>query len=535
MPHTSEILLRVKTPTAQFVILGPIVQALEGVVATGGSQSAYPVHEATIEPVDGTQLYDDVPYQMQITAASPTLITRGGRVMNVQWVSHSSTWVATVDLQFRQVGWVELCVGSHGVRVRVLSRKLDFDSDYRTMVDDLENQIRGLTARLISHVVYPMGLSDEAQDLWSYWLALMEKLWADLSHDLLHAWETLPPYLMRQEYVMELGRLKQHRPRDIRNLIRGKSRALVNLRRWESLTPERIYLLQLVSDVQTRLQRIQSSTSEVTTHVRLKAIVEQSRQLSRRLLAEAGLERAMGLPKIPHSPLAQSHPALGRVVRWHRLLQRGLFPNGESYFVGPKNVSLLYEYWCYLTIVRLVADESGGTLVVKPMASVNPRDIALGAGRGAAAQIDLRDGRSIHILYQGLFRGLPTVAQQPDHVVQIKGLGALTVFDAKYRFELDETVQRSYGQGIPIPPVDTINNMHQYHDAIVVTHPPYRRLVDRAIVLFPLPRHYSRDWREHRFYKSIEAVGVGALPLVPGGSEEYLREEIRRYLWRGGM
>jgi len=58
--------------------------------------------------------------------------------------------------------------------------------------------------------------------------------------------------------------------------------------------------------------------------------------------------------------------------------------------------------------------------------------------------------------------------------------------------------------------------MHQYHDAIVRIYPPYDQLVNRAIVLFPLPREFISRWREHRFYRSIESVGVGAIPLLPG-------------------
>ena len=194
-------------------------------------------------------------------------------------------------------------------------------------------------------------------------------------------------------------------------------------------------------------------------------------------------------------------------------------------------MSLLYEYWCYLSIVRMVVEESGGQLVVEPMASVHPRDIALGGGKGSAARVALDNGRSIDVVYQRLFRG-PTVAQQPDHVVQLTGLGSVTVFDAKYRFELDGDDLLHYGGDVPIPPVATINSMHQYHDAIVVSHPPYQRLVDRAIVLFPLPKEHTEIWREHRFYQSIEAVGVGALPMVPGGTDQYLREEICQYLNR---
>ena len=242
------------------------------------------------------------------------------------------------------------------------------------------------------------------------------------------------------------------------------------------------------------------------------------------------MERVLGEPQIPVSPMAESHSALRRVVRGHRLLQMGLFPDAGSYLVGPKDISLLYEYWCYLTIVRLVVEESHGELKVSPVVSSNPVDILLSSGKDHAAEVKLAGGRTIEILYERQFHSLPTVTQKPDHVVQLKGMDTLVVFDAKYRFELDDRTIDYYGKGSPIPPVSTINGMHQYHDAIVMRHAPHQRLVDRAIVLFPLPNGYVDTWDQHRFYKSIDSVGVGALPLLPGGTDIFLRKEIRRYV-----
>lgn len=531
MPHSGE-LLRCDTAAGIMVILGPqCVNTIGNREDQPSAVASFPLGtDVIISPPDGWALYDDVPYTLQVSAKAPIEVTQAHRPIDLQWVFHGSIYIATTRLYFRQIGWTELRIGSQGVRVAVHSRKMDYDADYREMIRDLENQVRGLTARLISHLVSPMDLSEDTIDLWSYWLALLEKIWEDLSADILMAWHTLPPQLQSSERVVNIERLRKPKARDLRTYARGRTRFSSQVRVWEAVTPERLYILQLIQDVHRRILRIEDGNPGILENRRLASIAQDSLRLLRQLSTDAGLERIVGVPNIPSSPLAESHPALRRVVRWHRLMRRGLFPEGQSYLVGPKDISLLYEYWCYLTIVRLVVEESRGHLLVEPTASVRPEDITLGAGKDACARVQLPNGEQIEVLYQRLYGGLPTVAQQPDHVVQIRGSGRIVVFDAKYRFELSEDSIRNYGKGMPIPPVSTINSMHRYRDAIVLPSAFFDRMVDRAIVLFPLPRIHFDDWVNHRFYRSINSVGVGVIPLVPGGSDKYLRGEIRRCL-----
>ncbi len=532
MPRSGEVLLRVSAADATMVILGPRVSPIGSIPEESSAvSSAYPIGHASIEPKTRVLLFDDVLYTLQISAPTRLEVSQGHRPLQLSWVWHGSQYIATTTWQCRQVGWTELCMGEAGVRVKITSRKMDYETDYRTMVQDLEDQVRGLTAKLISGILNPMEATEAPFDLWSYWLALLENLWADLARDVHFAWRTLPLQLSIEEESVHLDRMKKPNPRDLRAyMLRGNPRIRASVRRWDGLTDERLYLVQLVQYVEQRLLRIFSKVPEVAESRRMASIAQEASRLLRQLLAEVRFERTLSEPKIPQTPLAQSNPALRRVIRWHRLLRMGLFPEGDRYFVGPKDISLLYEYWCYLTIVRLVVEESGGELKVSPTASANPVDILLSSGKEHAAQIALSNGRTVKILYERQYQGLPTITQQPDHVVELQGMESLVVFDAKYRFELDDRSLKHYGGGSPIPPIDTINGMHQYHDAIVTRKSPHRRLVDRAIVLFPLPREHINAWRYHRFYQSIDAVGVGALPLLPGGSEQYLRDQIRYYL-----
>ncbi|PSR21542.1 MAG: hypothetical protein C7B45_10540 [Sulfobacillus acidophilus] len=534
MRRSGDLLLRVTMQDAVIALIGPSTVPLYGDEVPGINHvEAFPIGRAVLEiPREHMGFFDDVQYTIQVSALVPLEVTQNHRPVNLTWVQHGMVYMATMTMQFRQVGWTELRVGDAGIRIKIDSRKMDYDTDYRAMIWDLENQVRGLTAKLVSAVLQGMEESpDGSMDLWSYWLSVLEVIWEQLMRDVTHAWTTLPMQLSAEERRIYLDRRKKVGRRDIWAYARSNDpRIVTQVRIWESLTAERVYLLQLLQWIRRRLERVRNQVSELEQHRRLNIILHDVGVLVARLSATVGVERVAGEPRIPSSPLAQSHPALRRVVRWHRLLQNGLFPDGDRYFVGIKDINLLYEYWCYLMIVRLVVEESGGTLMVHPRISRDPMDILLSSGAAQAAQVELPTGECVSILYERRFSGLPTVAQQPDHVVELKGLGPLLIFDAKYRFEMDDDYIKHYGKGAPIPPIDTINGMHQYHDAIVGIKVPYERLVDRAIVLFPLPRRFFPNWHQHRFYQSIESVGVGALPLLPGGDDTYVRNQIHRYL-----
>lgn len=525
-------LLRISNPDAVMVFLGPSVTPVYPQDGYTLSDWAFPIgSETTVTSNCQFGLFDDVKYTVQVSTHEPIAVSQNYQPIDLTWVRYGSQYIATTRIRFRQVGWSEFRLGESGVRIKILSRKMDYDTDYRMMVQDMETQVRGLIAKLLSASVNEMNIIDNYVDSWSYWISLLENIWGNLERDVKTAWRMLPLSVSSEEHQTHLDRMRRLQARDVRSYARlGGPRIITKSKMWTFLIPERRYILELLEYIRRKLERIFDRVPELRQNARLISIVHDVTVLLHQLAKEVGLERVTDGPQIPTSPLAQTHSALRRVIRWHRQLQMGLFPNNDRFLVGIKDLNLLYEYWCYLTIIRIVVEESGGLLQVNPVVSSNPLDIVLASGIRNAAHVRLPNGEIIKILYERQFVDLPTVAQKPDYVIQLRGLRKLIIFDAKYRFELNDDYLKYYGQGNPIPPIDTINGMHQYHDAIVTRNIPYDRVVDRAIVLFPLPHPFISQWKDHRFYKSIESVGVGSLPLLPRGGDNYLREEIRRYL-----
>lgn len=137
----------------------------------------------------------------------------------------------------------------------------------------------------------------------------------------------------------------------------------------------------------------------------------------------------------------------------------------------------------------------------------------------------------------------PTGLQRPDVLVAVEVEGWRSPFeillDAKYRVDASpEYVERHGGPG---PPEDAVNALHRYRDAILDREPgsepdgsgaaAQHRIVMGA-ALFPL-QDPDGGFRQHTFYRSLERVGIGALPFLPG-QREYVRAWLREVLRRSG-
>ena len=113
-----------------------------------------------------------------------------------------------------------------------------------------------------------------------------------------------------------------------------------------------------------------------------------------------------------------------------------------------------------------------------------------------------------------------TTEQRPDIVLRLsKKEDAILytyLFDAKYRIR-DTTIPSH--NGVEVPPVDAINQMHRYRDAIYYTHSNDEQLKREVIGGYVLyPGNLTKEQFENSYYwRSVDEVNIGAFPLKPGG------------------
>ena len=118
-----------------------------------------------------------------------------------------------------------------------------------------------------------------------------------------------------------------------------------------------------------------------------------------------------------------------------------------------------------------------------------------------------------------------TTEQRPDIVLRLSktndSLKYTYLFDAKYRLR-DTTIPAR--DGVDVPPVDAINQLHRYRDAIYYTQAKDEKLKKEVIGGYVLyPGNLTKEQFIGSYYhKSVDEVNIGAFPLKPGGHWHHL-------------
>lgn len=225
-----------------------------------------------------------------------------------------------------------------------------------------------------------------------------------------------------------------------------------------------------------------------------------------------------------------------------------------------KDISELYEIWCFIKIKNIVGDILGGFATEdatgKPLTLGFIRQLVYGSQSEVKFRKD--DVELVSVMYnaqtvqedaqiESAIKDTRTftTTQRPDIVLRLSKKGDdiqyTYLFDAKYRID-DSRIE-----GLEVPPVDAINQMHRYRDAIYYdksSDEQLKREIIGGYVLFPSNMNKD-DLRHYHYQESINKVGIGAFPLKPSpmqvqadgsviidpnSSEVVLRKQIEDWL-----
>jgi predicted component of viral defense system (DUF524 family) len=200
----------------------------------------------------------------------------------------------------------------------------------------------------------------------------------------------------------------------------------------------------------------------------------------------------------------------------------------DPFSISKKNVSELYEMWCYLEVLKCL-EQIVGRGDYSNLFKVNNSKFALNLVEGEESRVDwlyTLHGRKVQISlwYNRTFSQILKDGAQswskdykPDISMHVRPVGevindedrsSLDVwvhFDAKYKLEVvEENIDRNIDAGARVTK-DDVSKMHAYRDAI--------RNSAGAYVLFP-------GTYQDKFEEFDEILpGVGAFPLRPEGAE----------------
>lgn len=426
----------------------------------------------------------------------------------------------------------------HEFEVEVFPSKLDYEQDYTQLSAETQEILTGLVLEYLRSTFHPGRGERTVQASHLEWLTLLRHAADDLERALDRIARHPRWGLDRNPQTTRAERVRRPDATLRRSVLRGAGTGeQVDLTRGVSVreqvpehrarptldTPEHRWLATQLGQILRRLAQLRQTEASLPPSLRRQRIVEEVATLEGRVarwlrsepLLAAGAEPQPGFASLQ---LLQA-PGYREAYRACLTLALGLHLEGGPVRLAVKDLHLLYEYWCYLMLAKLLASEADCPQPASQLLGVerNGLRVLLQRGWEHTVRFTLPDGRNVALTYNPRFGGDPLlVPQQPDLLLEI-GTRRL-VLDAKYRLDTSPEYLRRYGG--PGPPEDALNGLHRYRDALKVS---------QAVALFPYHESEPGSFGASRLHRSVERIGIGALPFLPRETD-YVAGWLRKVL-----
>jgi hypothetical protein len=497
--------------------------------------------------------------QSKVAGSRPMIIQRDPSLIARSDDIADSGIVAATVVYRRQVGlskWrFRVQDQELSLEIEVFPAKLDYDLDYEALVNDVADVKRALALEYFRGT-YRLGSIDRSTvGVPLEWITILRRLIVDLERAIQQVNRSPQRGLRYERQLTPLHQIRGATPSVVRSVGRGEGvgefvdvsgvgrihaqlpvdRATDTLdtfeHRWlhSRLRFVHARLLGLRTEQDQRIVRAQSRGGIAPT--RLTA--EQS-ELTDMVFA---LEQLIKLPvmeaatvEVPASFTSlqlQSGIGYGAAYRVLTALSSALGVASEAQPYSLSDLSELYEVWCFLKIIQVACDVTGAEVDLSRVLTTASAGLRFNLVKGARSAVTLRFASGqITLTYNPEYR-MPTGLQRPDIVAQVRLTGSREItiaLDAKYR--LDASAEYVAQFGSPGAPIDAVNALHRYRDAIrPVVDDARTQIVVAGAALFPW--QYPLNARDYGLRRSIDEVGIGALPFLPNnvsGVAEWLRE-----------
>ena len=458
-----------------------------------------------------------------------------------------------------QVGRSELVLRVGGeaeatVRVEVFPTKLDYAEDYRRLVADTQRIHTALVLEHLRATLQPAGADVARLPSELEWLLLLRHATRSLEQALEQIARHPRRGLAADSETLRAERVRRSGAAQRRGVARGAGaggwlRVEEELAVRERLpdrhprptldTPEHRWLAAQLRRIRRRLGRLRATGATRDAGARHARVLDEMEGLERRITRCCALEPLAAAEGDPPPSFASlqllSAPGYAEARRAILLLDHGVHLGATHLQASAKELHLLYEQWCFLALVQLLAKLIGSALPSRELIQAEEEGLRVRLKKGQRVHFAAPDGGQIRLAYNPHFGREPLlVPQQPDILLDIRhpdGSWKRIVLDAKYRLDSSPAFRRRYGTAGP--PEEALNTLHRYRDAIgcgtiADTRDPPPRAEIQAIALFPFRESEADEFRRSRLWTSIRRIGIGAIPLLPGGTG-YLAE------WLGEM
>ncbi|SMP70904.1 restriction endonuclease-like protein [Anoxynatronum buryatiense] len=446
-----------------------------------------------------------------------------------------------------EIGYTELVIladqkETMKIKIEVFPSKLDYQDDYYSLLEDVNCEIHNLAFEFLKKT-YQLASPNQyvGNSLAEYYHMLrliFEKLMKSVDYVLQR-----PHHILHEEVeVVPFHKIKRSHGKTLRWIEKNShylervkhqlipQKALSVQKRISFDTYENRFVKFVATSVKRKIDAILRRYAAINREkdpLVIQLLSGMTKEVNQRLefsvLREVGnLHTAQSL-----SLVLNMAPGYKDIYKYYLMLQKGLSVNGEIYQLSMKNVSELYEYWCFLKLNGLMVNRDY-ELIKQDCIKVDYSGLTVNLIKGVSSTVQYRvpaTDERIRITYNPSNKSMPTVSQRPDSILSIEKNGSQNeyeyIFDAKYRINPaieDTSYYRAYRN--PGPEEEDINTMHRYRDAIVTknrhSEDVFHHRMYGAYVLFPYRE--EQLYQQHRFYKSIEEVNIGGLPFLPGAT-----------------
>lgn len=461
----------------------------------------------------------------------------------------------------------------------VLSSKLDYRTDLKTIISDIENEYALLSASFLKDTYLSMRQKNGESSSLIWW-----QIFKSCYQEIIKAVKIIidrPKRRLRTVARYERAERMAFLPRELENEYQTHKDNPAYLYRTEKMilshdTIENRFLKHAINEM---LRKFLVVKEHIITAMHLDnpmnidtSLTAMESEMLR--LRNHSFFRGVGIFKgFSQVNLVMKH-ALGYktiMEKWVELQQGYELEEGMRK-LEVKDVCDLYEIWCFIKVKNIVQDtlkELGKNATPKVKGRYVTKDFIPQLVYGGSMIFEEENGVELAcVSYNAqvaketsnkvsFIEGTDsmTTIQRPDIVLSLSktndnGMKYTYLFDAKYR------INDTQIKGNDVPPEDAINQMHRYRDAIYYTkngseREDLKKEVIAGYVLFPgrVPLEaLDLENGDYHYQVSNRKIGIGAYPLRPSkelraedgsviidptSSEQALQKQIRKWLEAG--
>ena len=441
----------------------------------------------------------------------------------------------------------------------VLSYKMDYRADLRNVIRDIEEEFAMLSYSFLKETYLTFRTSDkDATDLiwWQIFRSCFDKI-TEASHLIINN----PKRRLQTSVRYERAERMPYMPADLENEYEEFKDEPSHLYRMEEMylskdTVENRFLKYALNNIADRFKHVRKNVMKV-----LKAdnvdMLKQIKQMDEELTALSNdpFFRGIGTFKgFTQDSLVMKQAAGYRDIyeQWI-ILQCGYDLQDGIMQLEVKDISELYEIWCFIKVKNIVQHILRHTATARVDGSKMEGDFIKSLIQGSKSEVVFLDNEKPDVQLASVMYNATTddeehitdetsvnqntdiaettsktTEQRPDIVLRLSKtndkIQYTYLFDAKYRIR-DTSIPAK--NGVEVPPVDAINQLHRYRDAIYYTHASDEKLKREVIggyVLYP-GNLTKEEFTGSYYHKSVDEVNIGAYPLKPGGHWNHLYNE----------